>query len=642
MPSLFAPDPSWGITAFRAFLLLHLLVFAMWPWITRLFASRRDRGAGLAIPGSVFVYLLSAQILWRLGILELSFVWLLLLAVCLGLSGRYHFSRSPAYSAGTQARMRSRFLQSWILFSLLFWFWALIRSGDPGVSHTEQAMDVMWMGSGIASTAPHIQDGWLGGMPASYYADGHQALALLGRSLGLPLQISVNITQIIWFALSGLLAFEAAKTLYELRYKQGGTGAGLISWLLILFVSTPRGLRDAIQETSAWWWWDASRPITDNGSLLITEFPFFSFWLGDNHAHLIGLPILLFAVLSGIELLRCRHIRLWQTLLPALWVAWSWRINPWQTPTVLAIPLLALLLRKKKWRRAEGTAIGLAALLALCFCFPPRAPGPPFSLVAHNGPHTNLWEMMQVFGFLLPGLVWFWIKPPHRLWLGLYVLAVAMFFCVEWVYLDDAFHNRMNTLFKVYYQIWVLGGLLAAVGWMQALRQKKGIRICAQLSLVGCLLPGLVYAGRISWQATQSPSRSLNAWSVMPPDDQFLLQVASRLIKAGDRIAEAPGESYEASTSLLGTWTAGATLIGWQGHQLQWRPDHIPPPLWILYEAESPEDLAMAVETFNLDWVLLGPHEKEAFRVHPDWQSWMDTIAYRVVNQPERVLYEIK
>ena len=44
-----------------------------------------------------------------------------------------------------------------------------------------------------------------------------------------------------------------------------------------------------------WWWWRASRIIHDrdlagNAMEVISEFPFFSFLLGDNHPHVYALP----------------------------------------------------------------------------------------------------------------------------------------------------------------------------------------------------------------------------------------------------------------------------------------------------------------------------------------------------------------
>ena len=56
------------------------------------------------------------------------------------------------------------------------------------------------------------------------------------------------------------------------------------------------------------WWWRASRVITDRDLLgnaveVIDEFPFFSFLLGDMHPHVLGLPFVLLVVGLALALL---------------------------------------------------------------------------------------------------------------------------------------------------------------------------------------------------------------------------------------------------------------------------------------------------------------------------------------------------
>src|SRR5207302_1475896 len=46
----------------------------------------------------------------------------------------------------------------------------------------------------------------------------------------------------------------------------------------------------------------------------------------------------------------------------------------------------------------------------------------------------------------------------------LFATAAIIGLTIEFVYLRDVFGNRMNTLFKFYYQMWVLWGLAAASG----------------------------------------------------------------------------------------------------------------------------------------------------------------------------------
>ncbi len=592
--------------------------------------------------GGIFVYVLAAQLWWRTGLFENRFVWAVLLMACVGLSGRQFFFKPCNPGFGTRARMRKSFLQGWLVFTLLFWYWAGIRASDPGVTHTEQPMDLMWMRAAAASNSPPIQDAWFGGEASSYYSDGHQALAMLGTKLGLPIQESVNLSQIIWFALTGLLAFQAGKACYALTGKPGASFAGLLALLFTLFSSTPFGFVSALTSEESPWWWKASRVLQDGETELITEFPFFSFWLGDNHAHVIGLPFLLLALLSACALFRARKINSGTALLPIILVFWSWRINPWQVPTVLALPLIALWMRRKQLTSTEIRHLAIAILPGLLFLYPARTGGPQMEILINQQYHTNLYEALQVFGFLVPGIVLMLFYKPHRFGFALLCLILGMFLCAELLFLKDLFHNRMNTVFKVYYQIWILGGILTAVGFAGYICEKAGSKILRFLALFCILLPGLTYAGKLTREAWTSPYRNLNAWSRMSSSDQSALYIANKLIQSGDRIAEAPGASYDPSSSKFGTWTAGNSLIGWTGHEQQWRPGTLHPDLSPLYEARSKAELQQVIRGLDLDWVVCGQRERERFEISAEWESWMQEISYRPVDQPHQQLYRLK
>jgi len=63
-------------------------------------------------------------------------------------------------------------------------------------------------------------------------------------------------------------------------------------------------------NSNGWWWWRGSRVLQDLnlenqplGLSPITEFPFFSFLLGDNHPHVLALPFVLLAIGLSLNLL---------------------------------------------------------------------------------------------------------------------------------------------------------------------------------------------------------------------------------------------------------------------------------------------------------------------------------------------------
>ena len=635
-----ALDFSWWVPALQLYAGVLILGFAFWPWWTQCWKHREDHGAGLWLAGGVFTYVLLMQVLWRTGLLELHPVWAWLAVGAVGSSGYFLLPKTPL-DPELLEKMRRSAWHALLVFTVLFWFWTLIRSADPGGSHTEQPMDVMWMRSAMASNMPPIRDSWFGGQPATYYAEGHQLFAFMALLFGMSPAVAINTGQILWFALTGTLAFQAGSSLAKTKTKHAQAIAGILCVLFLLFVSTLPGSIDALTQKRFWWWWDASRILFDGETSLITEFPFFSFYLGDMHAHLIGLPVLLLSLIASHHILRAKSCNV-LTLLPMMvCIAWSWKINPWQTPTCVALPLLAFLTRGRRISLKEAGSISFALGCTLLLYWPRLAPGPPTTLALNTDHHISLWEWGLVFGFLLPGVLCSILISGYRFHLALIGVVIAMWAVCEIVFLQDVFQNRMNTIFKVYFQIWVLLAVVSAVGWSSALSHPR-FRILAKIGLAVCLIPGLLYAGRLSSTGILKGPKGLHAWQHNPEAKNRLLTLADHFIHQGDLIIEAPGESYNPETSLLGTWTAGHTLLGWTGHQTQWRPGQPQPDPSTFYQAQSEAELERLLHRIDPQWIVVGQNERKLFDLHPDWMMWMDSRADRLVDDPTQILFRIR
>ncbi len=619
----------WWLPLLSVLAVFALLSFLFWPVTCRVFGARPDRGAALAPAGGFFVAILAAQLQWRLsmGAGHGMGLWMLLLG-----AGGFLWWRFPPPALRPRLVASLRRGVAWFSLSLFFWGW--LRAADPAVAHTEQPMDLMWMRAAMTASEPPIRDAWFAGAPASYYVDGHQMLAFLALLAGQDSPIAVNTTQAALFALCVLLCAEGmpSRRPFPLR--------GALSVLLCLFASTPRGAWDALFGAQGhWWWWRATRVLYDGDTSLITEFPFFSFWLGDNHAHLIGVAPFLLGVAGAVQLGRARRPTLLLCLPSALAVLWSWRVHPWQAPAALGLFAIGLLSRRRL--RLSDFLPPLYALACMLPLLWPTASGGLFQGISPNRfGHSSLIDLLAVFAFLLPGLAGLLLPTTLRTARWLPLLALGLLLLCELLVVRDAFQNRMNTVFKLYYQAWILLALASAAGMAEALRHPRTRR--AALLLPFFALPAWFYSARLCGEAFAAPRRSLDAWASLPEDTRQLLSVADSLVGAGDLIAEAVGESYAADTSLLGTWTAGDTLVGWPGHEAQWRPGvpHANPAL--LYEAETEDRLHAVLHAFGFRWILLGPRERSLYSIHPDWTRWMDRLANRAVENPTFLLYHVR
>jgi uncharacterized membrane protein len=184
----------------------------------------------------------------------------------------------------------------------------------------------------------------------------------------------------------------------------------------------------------------------------------------------------------------------------------------------------------------------------------------------------------------------------------LIVLGALLLVGPEFLYLRDQFGTRINTVFKFYYQAWMLWSLAASYGiaiLMQKLR--GGWNIAFRVGLVTLLVVGLTYpvlsilnrTGNFRLDRafllldTIQTSNDENSKTIARQEidslwsldyfDMFQRQIPDEaaairwLQSAPDGVvAEAIGGSYSAYAR-VSTLTGLPTVLGWPGHESQWR-----------------------------------------------------------------------
>ncbi len=172
----------------------------------------------------------------------------------------------------------------------------------------------------------------------------------------------------------------------------------------------------------------------------------------------------------------------------------------------------------------------------------------------------------------------------------------------EFIYLQDQFGTRINTVFKFYYQAWMLWSLAAAYGIAVLARKLRGgWGVAFWIGLTLLLLVGLVYplfglptrTGNFQFDRafllldTIRTSEDETAKSLARQEledlwtldyfDMFQRQnpdeaAAIRWLQSAPDgvVAEAIGGSYS-GYARVSTLTGQPTLLGWPGHESQWR-----------------------------------------------------------------------
>jgi YYY domain-containing protein len=215
--------------------------------------------------------------------------------------------------------------------------------------------------------------------------------------------------------------------------------------------------------------------------------------------------------------------------------------------------------------------------------------------------------------------------PERFLWL-LVSGGLACVLAPELVYVRDAFDGsdlfRMNTVFKLGYQGWLLLALGAACAlpWAGAHLPRRAwpgwAAVAAVLLLFGLVYPyGGTYARKGGF--ARSPSLDGLAWlRPTAPGDPPAIDWLRANTRGEAVVLEAVGEDYSAfGHGRISTFSGRATVLGWAGHELQW--DHEPggreEDVRRLYTTEDLAEARRLIADYGIDYVVFGPIERTTY-----------------------------
>lgn len=238
-------------------------------------------------------------------------------------------------------------------------------------------------------------------------------------------------------------------------------------------------------------------------------------------------------------------------------------------------------------------------------------------------------------------------RPAHFILL-LITLGIVLILAPEFVYLRDQFGYRINTVFKFYYQAWMLLSLAAAFGVSVLLNHLRGLKGVLFRVLIGLVIfSGLLY-----------PSLGLlNKTNDFKPADGFTLDDFERIVRENPDeaaaieflrtvpngvIAEAVGDGYS-GYARISTHTGLQTVLGWPGHESQWRGTFAPQgsrreDVSKLYATARWEEAQLIIQKYNIRYIYIGILERASRSVSEEkFQVYLKPI----FQQGETVIYEV-
>jgi YYY domain-containing protein len=208
----------------------------------------------------------------------------------------------------------------------------------------------------------------------------------------------------------------------------------------------------------------------------------------------------------------------------------------------------------------------------------------------------------------------------------------------EFVYLKDSFGTRMNTIFKFYYAVWILWGLSAAYATIKLWPKKwAGLESLRSLIILPLLI-GLLYPIISVWTKTNEfnlsygPTLDGMAYrEVRNPDEYEAILWINKNIDEGI-VAEAVGGSYT-DYARIATHTGLSTVLGWPGHELQWRggaeeQGSRQQDIEKLYSTRSWQEAKAVVDQYGIDYVYVGSLERNTYQPFDErkFLAFMDVI----------------
>ena len=392
------------------------------PWAKYLFNTLPHALIGVARP---LGYAVIGVVVWgfaMIGLLPFNSGSVVFVAIGVGYLGWRLAGGIDA--AWIRAHWRA-WLLSEAIFLAGFAMVVFIRGRTPDPWGTERPMDYAFFNSMLHSPSFPPLDPWMSGMTINYYYAGYLLAAIPATISGVDAAVGYNLALATTAGMIGATAATIVVSMaavwhpiaQPLRKRTAALFAGcafvavllagnmggflqLVSGLPEILALEPADVVPALQnglgarETytlarpfQGWdfngtaqltprdtWqdfnWWNPSRAVwdtlvADDGAwerrYSITEFPFFSFWLGDMHPHVMALPFGL--LLLGLALRRA-SAPLPTMVVPALLLGLLYPMNSWDYPTYLVLYLGAMVWQSVR-SKANWRSVGIEAAITV-------------------------------------------------------------------------------------------------------------------------------------------------------------------------------------------------------------------------------------------------------------------------------------
>jgi YYY domain-containing protein len=211
---------------------------------------------------------------------------------------------------------------------------------------------------------------------------------------------------------------------------------------------------------------------------------------------------------------------------------------------------------------------------------------------------------------------------PRDFILLLFATGVLLTLSVEYVYLKDHFLVRMNTVFKFYFQAWVLWGVAGAYALAGFIRRGGVVRtavsaVAVLLIIIGLIYPGLAIPKRAAEHGGPPTLDGAAHLAQTHADDYAAITWLNENVDGAPVILEFTGGSYSYA-GRVSAHTGLPTVLGWAGHERQWRGEYEEqgqrgPDIETLYTSVDENEVLTLLDKYGISYVYVGPEERSRY-----------------------------
>ena len=209
----------------------------------------------------------------------------------------------------------------------------------------------------------------------------------------------------------------------------------------------------------------------------------------------------------------------------------------------------------------------------------------------------------------------------------LVVLGSLLIIGPDFVYLSDNFGYRINTVFKFYYQAWIILSIASAYGTVVLLRQLHRVaNVIFSVIIILVMIVGLTYPvfGFITKTNGFNPpfDYTLDDFDRVQRENPDEAAAMLWLRSAPDGIiAEAVGGAYSAYAR-ISIYTGLPTVLGWGNHEGQWRNFALQgsreQDIATLYTTPDWNTTHDIIVRYNIRYIYIGSLERTTYHVNEE------------------------